>query len=77
MVLLYILDCSLKYNPVKFNNETNKINTPFNLVVFSGALLNGIAFEKLDRIVNPVKKTFLTNLNKFIYTISFFFIKYL
>ena len=47
----------------------------FSLVVFSGAVLNGIV--KLDRIVNPVKNTFLTNPNIFIYTISFFFIKYL
>ena len=39
--------------------------------------LNGNAFVKLDRIVNPVKKTFLTNPNIFIYTASFFFIKYL
>ena len=49
----------------------------FNLVVFSGAVLNGIVFMKLDRIVNPAKNTFLTNPNIFIYTISFFFIKYL
>ena len=39
--------------------------------------LNEFAFVKLDRIVNPVKNTFLTNLVIFIYIISFFFIKYL
>ena len=41
----------------------------FKLVVFSGAV-----FMKLDRIVNPVKNTFLTNPNIFIYTTSFFFL---
>ena len=30
----------------------------FNLVVFSGAVLNGIVYVKLDRIVNPVKNAF-------------------
>ena len=39
--------------------------------------LNEFAFVKLDKIVNPMKNTFLTNPNIFIYTISFFFIKYL
>ena len=50
---------------------------PLNLFAFSGAVLNGIVFMKLDRIVNPVKNTFLTNPAIFVYTISFFFIKYL
>ena len=49
----------------------------FNLVVFSGAVLDGIVFMKFDRIINPVKNTFLTNPNIFIYTISFFFIEHL
>ena len=35
------------------------------------------AFVKFDKIVNPKKNTFLTNLNIFIYTMLFFFIKYL
>ena len=39
--------------------------------------LNEFTPVKLDRIVNPIKNTFLTNPNIFIYTISFFFIKYL
>ena len=40
--------------------------------------LNGeFAFAKFDKIVNPMKKTFLTNLNIFIYTMLLFFIKYL
>ena len=30
----------------------------FNLVVFSGAVLSGIVFMKLNRIVNPVKILF-------------------
>ena len=51
--------------------------TAVNLVVFSEAVLIGIVFMKLDRIVNPVKNTFLINPNIFIYTMSFFFIKYL
>ena len=48
------------------------IEIQLNVVAF-----NGIAFVKLDRIVNPVKKHFLTNLNIFIYFMSFFSIKYL
>ena len=39
--------------------------------------LKELAFVKFDRIVNPTKNTFLTNLNIFIYIMSFFFIKYL
>ena len=39
--------------------------------------LNEFTFVKLDRIVNPVKNTFLANLNIFVYTISFFFINHL
>ena len=38
---------------------------------------NGVAFVKFDKIVNPMENTFLTNLNIFIYTMFFFFIKYL
>ena len=34
--------------------------------------LNALAFVKLDKIVNPMKKTFLTNLNIFIFTMLFF-----
>ena len=33
---------------------------------------NGIAFAKLEKIVNPTKNTFLTNPNIFIYTMLFF-----
>ena len=33
--------------------------------------LNGIAFVKSDKIVNPTKNAFLTNLNIFIYTMLF------
>ena len=39
--------------------------------------INEFTIVKLDKIVNPIKNTFLPNLNIFIYTISFFFIKYL
>ena len=35
------------------------------------------AFVKFDKIVNPMKNNFLTNLNILIYTTLFFFIKYL
>ena len=38
--------------------------------------LKEFAFVKLDKIVNPMKNSFLTNLNIFVYTISFLF-KYL
>ena len=44
----------------------------FNLVVFSGAVLNGIVFMKLDRIVNPVKDTFFNKSKYFhLYYINF------
>ena len=39
--------------------------------------LSEIAFVKLDKIVNPMKNAFLTNPNIFIYTMLFFFMKYL
>ena len=46
-------------------------------IQFNEVALNGIAFVKFDKISNPMKNTFLTNLNIFIYIILFFFIKYL
>ena len=52
-------------------------------LIISGLALHGwllieiqlyeFTLVKLDRIVNPIKNTFLTNPNIFIYTISFFF----
>ena len=42
-----------------------------------GIAFNGIAFGKLDKIVNPTKNTILANPNIFIYTMFFFLIKYL
>ena len=35
------------------------------------------AFVKPDETVNPIKNIFLANLNIFIYTMLFFFVKYL
>ena len=52
------------------------IEIQLNLFVFNGGVLNGTVLMKLDRIVNPIKNTFLTNPNTFIYTVIFF-IKYL
>ena len=47
-------------------------------IQFNGiALDKEFTFVKFDRIVNPMKNTFLTNLNCFIYTMFFFLIKYL
>ena len=46
-------------------------------IQLNGIALNELAFLKFDRIVNPIKNTFLTNPNTLIYTMSFFFIKYL
>ena len=38
--------------------------------------LNGIAFMKFEKIVNPMKNNFSTNPNIFIYIMLFSFIKY-
>ena len=41
-------------------------------IQFNGVVLSGITFAKFDKIVNPMKNTFLTNLNTFIYIMLFF-----
>ena len=41
-------------------------------IQFNGVALNKVTFVKFDKIVNPTKNTFLTNLNIFIYTMLFF-----
>ena len=51
-------------------------------IQFNEVALIGIAFDKkykikFDKIFNPMKNTFSTNLNIFIYIILFFFIKHL
>ena len=39
---------------------------------FNGIAFSGFTFVKFEKIVNPMKNTFLTNLNVFIYTMIFF-----
>ena len=41
-------------------------------IQLNGIAFNEFAFVKLHKIVNPMKNTFLTNLNIFIYTMLFF-----
>ena len=45
-------------------------------IQLSGIAFKELAFVKSDKIVNPMKNTFLVNLNVFIYTVLLFFIKY-
>ena len=49
----------------------------FTEIQLNGITFNELAFVKSDKIVNPMKNTFLTNPNIFIYAMLFFFIKYL
>ena len=55
--------------------------TIYGLVLHSWLIIeihsNELTFVRFDRIVNPIKITFLTHPNIFIYTMSLFFIKYL
>ena len=44
-------------------------------IQLKGIASNGITFMKFDKIVNPTKNTFLTNLNIFIYIMLFFSLK--
>ena len=58
------------------------ILTIYGLVLYSWFFIEirlggEFAFVKSDKIVNPMKNIFLTNLNIAIYTMLFFFIKYL
>ena len=48
------------------------IEIQLNVVTFSGIAFHKLTFVKLDKIVNPIKNIFLTNLNIFIYTVIFF-----
>ena len=66
--------------------EKNTGSSPLTLItrglvlhssLFIEIQLNELAFVKLDKIVNPAKNTLLTNPDIFIYTMLFFFIKYL
>ena len=61
--------------------EKNTGSSPLTLttcgLVLHSWLFNEIAFKELafvksDKIVNPMKNTFVTNLNIFIYTMLFF-----
>ena len=64
-----------KYQIITIN--INNFQSYFTLLTFIEIQLNELALVKLDKIANPMKNTFLTNLNIFIYTMLFFFIKYL
>ena len=44
----------------------------FTEIQLNGITFNEFAFVKSDKIVNPMKNTFLTNLNIFIYIMLFF-----
>ena len=63
---------------VEKNKKTLTISGPaLHGLLFIEIQLKELTFVKFGIIVNPVKSTFLTNPNIFIYTMLLFFIKYL
>ena len=82
---LILLQLPLHLLVLILNGKTTGLSplalTTYGLVLHSWLLneiqLNEFTLVKLDKIYNPTKNNFLTNPNILIYTMLFFFVKYL